>query len=329
MGNKKTLKIGTRTSALARVQTDMVVHSLKLAYPNIDIEVVPIKASGDWKPEMGEKRLSEAAGGKGLFIKEVEQAILDGSINCGVHNVKDVPSFLPEQVDIDHILERQDARDVLVGTDVKSLHDLPPGTVVGTSSVRRQAILLHERPDLVIKPLRGNIDTRLEKLRAGQVDVAILAAVGLHRINRAHEIAVYLEPDDMMPACGQGTLCIETRLDDVETRALMDCLHHTKSGLITFAERAVLQDLDGSCRTPISAYATLSGHMMTCEAWLAAPDGVHLFKAKAMAQVLNKAQALELGTMVAKELRDKAGDDMLVCLSVDYHKDARHVAGQK
>ncbi len=329
MANKKTFKIGTRTSALARVQTDMVVHRLKIAHPNLDIEIVPIKASGDWKPEMGEQRLSEVAGGKGLFIKEVEQAILDKSIDCGVHNVKDVPSFLPDQVAIDHILEREDARDVLIGTNVKSIHDLPPSTIIGTSSVRRQSILLNERPDLVIKPLRGNIDTRLEKLRAGQVDVAVLASVGLHRINRAHEIAIYLEPEIMLPACGQGTLCVETRIDDSETREILDCLNHAQSALVTLAERAVLQNLDGSCRTPISAYATLLGHMMTCEAWLMSTDGVNMFKAKAMAQVLNKAQAIELGDMVAKELRDKAGDKMLECLSVDYHKDARHVAGQK
>lgn len=313
------LRIGTRASALARVQTDMVSTMLRLAHPGLEIEIVPIKASGDWKPEQGEQRLSEAAGGKGMFIKEVEQAILDNIVDCGVHNVKDVPSFLPAEVAIDHTLLREDPRDVLIGSGVKSIADIPQGAVVGTSSLRRQAMLLARRPDLIVKPLRGNVDTRLEKLRAGQVDVAVLAAVGLHRLNRAHEISAYLEEDDMLPACGQGTLCIETRVGDEWTRHLVDSIHHTETGLITAAERAVLANLDGSCRTPIGAYATLNGHMMTCRAVLAAPDGSEIYAARAVAQVLTVAQGHDLGIMVAEELRAKAGADALARLACDYH----------
>lgn len=329
MVNNKPLRIGTRTSALARVQTDMVATTIRLANPGLEVEIVPIRASGDWKPEQGEHRLSEAAGGKGLFIKEVEQAIISGDIDCGVHSLKDVPSFLPDMVAVDHVLEREDPRDVLIGGNVKTIADLPAGAIVGTSSLRRQAILLSIRPDLVVKPLRGNVDTRLEKLRSGQVDVAVLSAAGLKRLNRAHEITAYLETSEMLPSCGQGTLCLETRKDDLVTRKLLDAVHHTETALAATAERAVLADLDGSCRTPISAFATLSGHMMTCEALLGAPDGSEIYRVKMMGQVLTKQQAHDLGVLVALELRQKAGEDALERLSCDYHQDVRRASSSR
>lgn len=317
--SKTKLRIGTRTSALARVQTDMVSHLLHLAHPNLEIEVVPVRASGDWSPSQGEKRLAEAAGGKGLFIKEVEQAIMNGEVDCGVHNVKDVPSILPEPMVIDHFLQRDDARDVLIGNGVSSIADLPPGTVVGTSSMRRQSLLLAHRPDLVIKPLRGNVDTRLEKLRAGQVEVAVLAAVGLHRLNRACEIAAYLEPDEMLPACGQGILCIETRRDDHETRALLDSITHHETALLATAERAVLIDLDGSCKTPIAAHATMSGHKMVCDALIASEDGREMYRASASAPVHDVKQAEVLGQKVAAAIRTQAGPEALARLACDFH----------
>lgn len=314
--------MGTRTSALARIQTDQVAHVLRQAHPGLQVEIVPIMASGDWRPEHGEKRLSEAAGGKGLFIKEVEQAIVDGVIDCGVHNLKDVPSFLPDGVAVDHVLPRDDARDVLIGKNAESIQDLPPKTIVGTSSLRRQAILLSMRPDLIVKPLRGNVDTRLEKLRAGQVDVLVLAAVGLQRLARAQEIACYLEPDVMLPACGQGTLCIETRAKDKITRGLLDAIHDLETGLVSAAERAVLAGLDGSCSTPIGAYATRNGHMMTCEAVLASEDGREIYRGKAMAQVSTVEQAVQLGQLVEQQLRQQAGSEALQRLSCDYHRNA-------
>lgn len=326
MVNNKPLRIGTRTSALARVQTDMVATMIRLANPGLEVEIVPIRASGDWKPEQGEQRLSEAAGGKGLFIKEVEQAIMDGQIDCGVHSLKDVPSVLPDMMAVDHVLEREDPRDVLIGANVTTIADLPRGAIVGTSSLRRQAILLNIRPDLVVKPLRGNVDTRLEKLRSGQVDVAVLSAAGLKRLNRANEITAYIETDVMLPSCGQGTLCIETKKNDERTRALLDNVHHTETALASAAERAVLADLDGSCRTPISAFATLNGHTMTCEVWLSAPDGSEMYRAKTMGQVLTRTQAADLGLMAATELRAAAGEDALARLSCDYHQDVRKVS---
>lgn len=318
----KPLRIGTRTSALARIQTDQVSHLLRQAHPGLRVEIVPILSSGDWKPEDGENRLSETAGGKGMFIKEVEQAIMDGVIDCGVHNLKDVPSFLPDEVAVDHMLEREDARDVLIGKNATSIENLPPKTIVGTSSLRRQAVLLAMRPDLIVKPLRGNVDTRLEKLHAGQVDVAVLAAVGLLRLAREHEVATYIDPDVMVPACGQGTLCIETRKDDARTRALIDAIHHVETGLVSAAERAVLAGLDGSCRTPIGAYATISGSVLTCEALLAAEDGSESYRAKAVGQVTTVQQATELGQLVEQQLRQQAGSDALERLSCDYHRNA-------
>lgn len=318
--SKTKLRIGTRTSALARIQTDMVSHLLHLAHPHLEVEVVPIRASGDWTPSQGERRLAEAAGGKGLFIKEVEQAIMNGDVDCGVHNVKDVPSLLPDTMVIDHFLQREDPRDVLIGTNVTSIADLPPGAIVGTSSLRRQALLLARRPDLVIKPLRGNVDTRLEKLHAGQVDVAVLAAVGLQRLNRAHEIAAYLDPEEMLPACGQGILCMETRQDDIETRSLLDAITHHDTALIATAERAVLIDLDGSCKTPIAAYAVLKGSEMVCDALVASEDGSEIYRSTVSGTVTTVQEAAALGTQAAHRLRDQAGSEVLARLACDFHQ---------
>ncbi|PZO86581.1 MAG: hydroxymethylbilane synthase, partial [Micavibrio aeruginosavorus] len=195
----KSLKIGTRGSPLALLQTEMVEGALKARLPDLQIERVVIRTTGDWKPEQGEKRLSEAEGGKGLFAREIELALLDRTIDCAVHSLKDMPSFLPEGLALDHMLERADPRDAFICHKVSSYMDLPQGAVVGTSSLRRQAFLLAKRPDLKIVPIRGNVQTRLAKLAEGQVDATYLAMAGLDRLGISGDFIHPVSMEDMLP----------------------------------------------------------------------------------------------------------------------------------
>jgi hydroxymethylbilane synthase len=269
----KKIRIGTRGSQLALVQANMVADGLRAHNPGLETEIVIIKTSGDWKPEQGETYLSEAQGGKGLFAREIEQALLENRVDCGVHSLKDMPSFLPDGLVIDHVLPREDARDVFVSARYKSLAELPKGAIVGTASPRRQAFLLAKRPDLKIEPLRGNVPTRLEKLKAGQADATILALAGLKRLHLEREATAILDPADMLPAAAQGIIGIETRANDSATRALLDPLHHRETGLRALAERAALQVLGGSCRTAIGAHAALAGDTLHLTVGAATPDG--------------------------------------------------------
>ncbi len=274
----KTLRIGTRGSKLALAQTGMVARAIEAAHPGIHIEIVEIKTSGDWKPSDGETRLAEAEGGKGLFAKEIEEALLAGEVDCGVHSMKDMASFLPRGLVIDHMLPREDARDAFLGNAYKCLADLPRGARIGTSSLRRQAFVLAKRPDLIIAPLRGNVPTRIEKLRKGQVDAAVLAYAGLKRLGLEGEADCVIDIEDMLPAAGQGAVGIETRADDAQTRALLDALHCRETGLRVAAERAALQVLDGSCRTPIGAHAVIEDGELRLSVVVASADGKQFFR---------------------------------------------------
>lgn len=270
---KPTLRIGTRGSQLALFQANTVADALKARHPHVAVEIVEILTSGDWRPAHGEARLSESQGGKGLFAKEIEQAILAGTVDCGVHSAKDMASVLPPGLALDHMLPREDVRDAFLANSCESLDALPPGAVVGTASLRRQAFILARRPDLKIVPLRGNVPTRIEKLRAGMVDATILALAGLRRLDLAHEAAAILSPEEMLPAAGQGAIAVETRSNDTQTRTLLDALHCTQTGYCVAAERAALQILDGSCRTPIGAHAVMEGDILTLRVTIASPDG--------------------------------------------------------
>lgn len=307
----KILRIGTRGSKLALIQTGMVVAALRQHYPDLAIDVIEIKTSGDWKPSDGETRLAEAEGGKGLFAREIEQALLAGGIDCGVHSMKDMASFLPGGLALDHMLPREDARDAFLGNGHKCLADLPQGAVVGTSSLRRQAFVLAKRPDLKVVPLRGNVPTRIEKLRSGQVDATILAYAGLKRLGLESEADCVIEPEDMLPAAGQGAVGIETRTGDDETRTLFDALHCRSTGLCVTAERAALQVLDGSCRTPIGAYAVLDGAIMRLAAVVASPDGKQFFHEAVAGGVDTTAQAAALGQRAGAALKERAPPDLL------------------
>lgn len=305
------LRIGTRGSKLALVQTGMVEAALKAAHPDLEIDIKVIQTSGDWKPEQGETRLSEIEGGKGLFAREIERAILTGEVDCGVHSLKDMQSVLPEGLVIRHALQRADCRDVFLSNGPKRIEDLPQGAVVGTSSLRRQAMILSLRPDLKIVPLRGNVPTRIEKMRAGQVDAAVLALAGLERLGLGHEVASILETDQMLPAASQGIVGIEIRTNDNETSRLLDSIHNREAGLMAAAERAALATLDGSCHTPIGAHAVLHGDTIRLQVLVASPDGAQVFRDEQSGPVGSDDDAALLGHVVGMRLKARLPEGFL------------------
>jgi len=301
----KTLKIGTRGSRLALFQTHLVADLLRAAHPGLAIEIVEIKTSGDWTPAQGETRLSAVRGGKGLFAKEIEQALTENRIDCGVHSMKDMPSFLPDGLMIRHMLKREDTRDAFLANTAHTLDDLPRGAVVGTSSTRRAAFLLAKRPDLQIVPLRGNVPTRIEKLRAGQVNATILALAGLNRLELTNEIASIIDIGTMLPAAGQGAIGIEMRKSDGVTRALFDDIHCRETGLRVGAERAALATLDGSCHTPIGAHAVFNGDQLRLHVVVASLDGQVIFEETQEELVQTESAADALGHSVGQSLKDR------------------------
>lgn len=306
------MRIGTRGSKLALIQAQKLVDRIKQQNPTTPVEIVVIRTSGDWKPSDGETLLSEAAGGKGLFAKEIEMALTDGRIDVGVHSLKDVPTFLPDGLSLTHMLKREDPRDAFVSCKVTALDELPENAVVGTSSMRRKAILLARRPDLQVVPLRGNVDTRLQKLKDGQVDATILAACGLQRMGLEEKIASYLEPEAMLPAVCQGIISMEIREEDEKTAALLDTVHDTATGMIANAERSMLAVLDGSCRTPIGSYAQwIDDTTMRLRGLVASPNGVDLYQAEETARVETDADAHALGLRVGRVLKDKTPQQYL------------------
>jgi hydroxymethylbilane synthase len=300
------MKIGTRGSKLALIQTQKLINELQLKNPSIDIEIVVIQTSGDWKPSHGEKLLSEVEGGKGLFAKEIEMALIEGRIDVGVHSFKDVPTFLPKGLKVYHVLEREDPRDAFISFKANSIDELPEGAVVGTSSMRRKSILLSRRPDLQIVPLRGNVDTRLQKLRDGQVDATILAAAGLTRMGLTSEIASYIEPEAMLPAVCQGIIAMEIRENDAAISEILDTVHHVRTGKIALAERGMLTVLDGSCRTPIGSYGQwMENNVMRLRGLVASPDGLQIYQVEETAKIMNDNDAYAFGLRVGTALKAK------------------------
>lgn len=302
------MKIGTRGSKLALIQAQKLVNVVKSHYPTIPVEIIVIETSGDWKPSHGETLLSEVDGGKGLFAKEIEMALLEDRIDVGVHSLKDVPTFLPKGLTVSHMLSREDPRDAFICNKVNSIDELPEGAVVGTSSLRRKAILLARRPDLKIVPIRGNVDTRLKKLNDGQVDAIILAAAGLQRMGLEDKIASYIEPESMLPAVCQGIIGMEIRENDTETAKLLDAIHDTKTGMIAAAERAMLAVLDGSCRTPIGSYGQWTkddNNTMRLRGLVASSEGKDIYQSEETATVKTNADAHALGLRVGQSLKAK------------------------
>jgi hydroxymethylbilane synthase len=267
------LRLGTRGSALARAQTALVVRALGQADPELAapgaLEVVAIATSGD---RATDRPLAEI-GGKGLFCKELEAALLERRIDLAVHSVKDLPTWLPQGLVLGAVLARGDPRDVLITRVGAGLDALPRGAVVGTASPRRQAQLLARRPDLRVVNFRGNVDTRLKKLAAGAVDATLLAQAGLERLGIAPAGATLLSPEVMLPAVGQGAIGVECRADDTPILARLTAINDPVTAACIGAERALLAALGGSCHTPIAGHASSAGGRLRLEALVARPDG--------------------------------------------------------
>ena len=266
------LIIASRESRLAMWQATHVRDRLAALYPQCQIDILGMTTRGD---QILDKTLSKV-GGKGLFVKELEVAMADGRAHLAVHSLKDVPMELPEGFELAAILEREDPRDAFVSNDFDSLAALPSGSIVGTSSLRRQALIAARYPQLVIKPLRGNLDTRLSKLDRGDYAAIILAAAGLKRLGLTRRIRAYLEPEDSLPAAGQGAMAIEILSDNAagfDVRAMLAPLNHTHTAQAVQAERKVSKMFGASCQIPLAAHATVDGDTLHLRAMVATPDG--------------------------------------------------------
>ncbi len=300
------LRIGTRGSLLALAQAHLVRRLVAEAngVPETDIAIEVIQTSGD---RLKEAALSEV-GGKGLFSKEIEAALHEGTIDIGVHSSKDLATTLPDGLFLPVFLEREDIRDAFVSLSAKSLDELPHGAKLGTSSIRRAAQMLRQRPDLVVVPFRGNVDTRLTKLRNGVADATLLAVAGLNRLGRANEITAYLDPRVFPPAPAQGAIGIEARSDDARTIGIVATLNHGPTATAVAAERALLRVLDGSCRTAIGVFTELTGGRITLHGEILAPDGSSSVEAS---ETGDAAAAAEVGAMLGEKLKAMAGPLLL------------------
>jgi hydroxymethylbilane synthase len=270
-GTTATLKIGTRGSALALAQANETRSRLMAAHglPEEAFEIVVISTSGD---RIQDRPLSEA-GGKGLFTKEIEEALLSGRIDLAVHSSKDMPTLLPDGLELSAFLPREDVRDAFIGRAAPRLADLPHGARVGSSSLRRQALIRRLRPDIDVVMFRGNVQTRLRKLDEGQVGATLLANAGLRRLGLADIVTELLPVETFPPAPGQGAICIETRSGDAATRARVDAIGHAPTAAMLACERAFLAALDGSCRTPIAGLAQVDGDRLSFAGTIITPDG--------------------------------------------------------
>jgi hydroxymethylbilane synthase len=297
------LRIGTRGSPMALRQTALVRDRLVEARPDLAapgaIEIVTIRTTGDRVHD----RLLAEIGGKGLFAKEIEEALISGRIDLAVHSLKDLETWLPQGLAIACVLPRDDPRDVLISVQQMTLASLPQGSRVGTASLRRQAQLLRRRPDLEIVPIRGNVNTRMRKLEAGGVDALVLALCGLERLGAVELATEILARDVMLPAVGQGALAIECRVGEEEIARLVEPLHDPVSAACVGAERAMLAALDGSCRTPIAGLAELARGRLVIEGLLLEPDGSGEIRGRREGEI---GDGEALGLALGKELRNRA-----------------------
>jgi hydroxymethylbilane synthase len=298
------LRVGTRGSPLALAQARMVQAALARAHGWSEdaIEIKAIRTSGD---RIQDRSLAEA-GGKGLFTKEIEEALLLEQIDIAVHSAKDMPTVLPDGLMLAACLPREDARDAFISRKAASLRELPHGAVVGTASLRRQAMVKRLRSDVSVVVLRGNVETRLKKLDAGEVDATLLALAGLKRLGLTQHATALLDADQFLPAVGQGAVTIEARIDDAQTRDLLAKIDHADTSVALDCERAFLAVLDGSCRTPIAGHAVLDGERLTFRGMILRPDGSEAFETS---RAGNRRDAAALGADAGAELKGKAPPD--------------------
>ncbi len=292
-------------------QAEHVRAALQQYYPACDVSILGMTTRGD---QILDRTLSKV-GGKGLFVKELEFAMAEGRADLAVHSLKDVPMELPEGFVLTAVMEREDSRDALVSPTFASLDDMPAGTVVGTSSLRREAALRARYPHLVIKPLRGNLDTRLGKLDRGEYGAIILAAAGLKRLGLGDRIRALIAPDASLPAAGQGALGIEILATRPDVAAWLAPLNHPPTALAVTAERAVSRMLGGSCQVPLAAHARWDGGQLRLDAFVAMPDGTRQTRATASGPAQDAAAAEALGELVARDLLAQGAADILAALA--------------
>ncbi len=303
----KTLKIATRQSPLALWQAEHIRARLQELHPDLTVELVKFVTQGD---KILDTPLAKI-GGKGLFVKELEAALLDGRADLAVHSMKDVPMALPGGLTLAVICEREDPLDAFVSNQFEKFADLPQGARVGTSSLRRKSQILKQRPDLQIIDLRGNVGTRLGKLDGGQYDAIILASAGLKRLGLENRIRHTIEPNISLPAVGQGALGLECRADDQEILALIQPLLHIETDVCVRAERAFNAYLEGGCQVPIAGYATLQDGKIHIEGRVGSPDGQTLLRAEMTDEAHN---AQQLGEKLARNLLEQGAGDLLKAL---------------
>lgn len=305
---KRKLVIGTRASKLALWQANHVANCLREHYPDMEISLKNMVTTGDKILDVPLAKI----GGKGLFTKELEVAMLNGEIDLAVHSLKDMPTELPEGLILSAITERVDPGDALISPKYKTLDKLPLNARVGTSSLRRKAQLLHARPDLEIVDLRGNLDTRLKKLTTEKLDAILLAVAGLRRLGWGEHITQVLPQNICLPAVGQGALAIEARQNDADTLALLAFLNHEPTRQATLAERAFLAEVEGGCQVPIGVYAKVTdSNMLQVQAVIMSPDGKEVVRDAVSGQT---GEAIELGRTLAVRMLENGGREILVKL---------------
>jgi len=307
------IRLGTRGSPLALVQANEVKSRLEKAHAELAeegaVEIVVIKTTGD---RVQDRPLAEI-GGKGLFTKEIETALLENKIDAAVHSMKDVPTWLPDGLEISTILEREDPRDALFSNKATSIGDLPKGAVVGSSSLRRQAQLRMRRPDLKVVSIRGNVETRLRKLNDGEVDATLLAVAGLNRLGQGALVTAPLSTDEMLPAVAQGAIGLEIRRDDEATRSLLAPLNHAESALRVSVERACLDVLGGTCHTPVGVFAEMiAADQLRLRTVLALPDGTGVHRGE---RIGPSDESVAMGRDLGAELRGAAGPEYFAALA--------------
>ncbi len=301
---QKHIKIGTRKSMLALTQSNNIKDLIEKQYPGTTVELVKIVTKGD---KILDVPLAKV-GGKGLFVKELEEAMLSREVDMAVHSMKDVPSELPEELHIGVVTKREDPRDAFLSVNYKSFNELPQGAKVGTSSLRRKSQLAVLRPDLVIEDLRGNLDTRIRKLDEGMYDAIILATAGLNRMQWSDRITSSFEPEDMLPAVAQGAVGIELRKDSEELMAGLAFLQDEETTIAVNGERGFLHRLEGGCQVPIGCFGTVAGGKLTLTGLVASVDGKEVIKKQVTGDV---ADAATMGVTLAEEILDLGGRKIL------------------
>ncbi|MBW1787471.1 MAG: hydroxymethylbilane synthase [Deltaproteobacteria bacterium] len=298
------LRIGTRGSKLALAQSRWVRGEILARHPDVQVELVRIKTTGDKILDTPLSRI----GGKGLFVKEIEEALLRRDVDLAVHSIKDIPARLPDGLMLSAFPEREDPRDALVSEGDLPLDALPAGARVGTSSLRRGAQLLRRRPDLVLVPLRGNVDTRLAKLDSGNLEAIVLAAAGLKRLGLEGRISQAIPVEYLLPAIGQGALGLEVRRHDGDTLRVLDFMDHEPTRITVLAERAFLAELDGGCQVPIAGFARMAGDRVVIEGMVSEPDGNHWVSDTLSGPV---DRAADMGRELARKLLAAGADKIL------------------